>query len=177
MVQAQSGDRAAFTELAAAIGDRLYAVAYRILRDADVAEDVAQQTIITVWRELPQLRDPDRFETWAFRVLVRACYREGRRNRRGSVNLYELELSDEAPDPGIAVADRDQLERGFARLAPDQRTAIVLQHYLGYTLPQIAELTDVPLGTVSSRLHAAKRALRAALEADRRPGRTRDVPA
>jgi len=178
VVRAQGGDKAAFTQLAGEIGDRLFALAYRILRDADVAEDAAQQAIISIWRQLPGLRDPDRFDAWAHRVLVRSCYREMRRARRHDVERpLQGDVGEGVADPAITVADREQLERGFQRLPAEQRTAIVLQHYLGYTLPQIAEILDIPVGTVSSRLHAARRTMRAALEADRRPGPVRGIVA
>jgi RNA polymerase sigma-70 factor (ECF subfamily) len=177
VIQAQSGDRAAFNELAAGIGDRLFAVACRILRDPDLAEDAAQQTIITIWRNLRQLRDPDRFEAWAYQALIRDCHRRARRARFQSADVNEMELRDSARDMAVTVADRDQLERGFRRLTPDQRSVIVLRHYLGYTLTQIADIVGTPVGTVGSRLHAAKRALRAALEADTRPGHRKDASA
>lgn len=175
MIRAQGGDRAAFTQLAADVGNRFFPVAHRILRDADSAEDAAQQALIAVWRELPRLRDPERFEPWAYRILVRACYREARKAPRRAAEAEYLDISDGQRDVALSVADRDQLERGFRRLTPEQRTAVVLQHYLGYSLAQIAELLDLPVGTVGSRLHAAKRSLRAALEADAREAGTQDV--
>ena len=166
--RAQGGDEAAFSELAYAIGDRLFTVAQRILRDIDLAEDATQQAIVTVWRELPGLRDPARFEAWAYRILVNACYAESRRERRWSPSLRVLETDAGGGDPELGVADRDQLERGFRRLPPEQRAVLVLQHYLDLTLPQIAGVLGVPIGTVRSRLHYARRAMRAALEADAR---------
>ena len=63
--RAKHGDRQAFGELAAAAGNRLFAVAQRILRDADAAGDVTQQTLVKIWRELPRLRDADRFDGWS----------------------------------------------------------------------------------------------------------------
>lgn len=175
MIQAQSGDRAAFTQLAADIGNRFFPVAHRILRDADLAEDAAQQALISIWRELPRLRDPERFEPWAHRILIRACYREIRKKPRHTSGAESMEIDDGQRDMSLSVVDRDQLERGFRRLTPEQRAALVLQHYLDYSLAQIAELLELPTGTVASRLHAAKRSLRAALEADARDTATRDA--
>ena len=80
VVRAQRGDEGAFTSLAVAVGDRLHAVAHRILRDTDLAEDATQQALLSIWRDLPQLRDPARFDAWSYRLLVRACYAEGRRS-------------------------------------------------------------------------------------------------
>lgn len=167
--RAQGGDEAAFGELAYAIGDRLFTVAQRILRDVDLAEDATQQAIVAIWRQLPGLRDPARFEAWAYRVLVNACYAEARKERRWSPSLRVLETDHVGGDPELSVADRDELERGFRRLPPEQRAVLVLQHYLDLTLPQISGVLGVPIGTVRSRLHYARRAMRAALEADARP--------
>lgn len=175
MIRAQGGDRAAFTQLAADVGNRLFPVAHRILRDRDAAEDATQQAVIAIWRELPRLRNPERFEPWAYRILVRACYREIRTASKKAPEAEYLDIGDGQRDLALSVADRDQLERGFRRLTPEQRAAVVLQHYLGYSLAQIAELLDLPLGTVGSRLHAAKRSLRAALEADARESGRQDV--
>ena len=90
VVRAQKGDEQAFASLAVAAGDRLHAVAHRILRDIDLAEDATQQALLNVWRDLPQLRDPARFDAWSYRLLVRACYAEARRMRRSTSNLRLL---------------------------------------------------------------------------------------
>jgi RNA polymerase sigma-70 factor (ECF subfamily) len=90
VVAAQHGDEGAFASLVLATGGRLHAVAHRILRDLDVAEDVTQQALLTIWQDLPQLRDPARFEAWSYRVLVRACYSHGRQTRRWAPNLMVL---------------------------------------------------------------------------------------
>ena len=170
VVQAQRGDREAFESLALAIGDRLHAVALRILRDTDLAEDVTQLALLTVWRDLPQLRDPTRFEAWSYRVLVRACYGEARRIRHWTPNLQLLPNDEPAGIDGLAsVVDRDQLERGFRRLSIDHRAVVVLHHYLDLPLDEVAGMLNVPVGTVRSRLHHAMRGLRAALDADARP--------
>jgi len=176
VTRAQRGDESAFSEIAYAIGDRLFTVAHRILRDVDLAEDATQQSLIAIWRQLPGLRDPARFEAWSYRVLVNACYAHARRERRWSPSLHVLETDHGAGDPQLSVADRDQLERGFRRLPPEQRAVLVLQHYLDLTLPQIAEVLGVPLGTVRSRLHYARRAMRAAIEADARQAFTGSRP-
>jgi RNA polymerase sigma factor (sigma-70 family) len=167
VIRARNGDRVAFGELATLYGDRWYALAYRILRDGDRAQDVVQDTIIAVWRDLRALRDLDRFDTWAWKVLVRLCYREARRARRDRPMPFLLP-NRSAEDPISRLADRDELERIFTRLSPDQRAVVALQYYLGMTHPQIAAALDIPVGTVGSRLHAAKRALRAALAANSR---------
>src|SRR5262245_40815278 len=169
VIQAQHGNREAFAALAAARADRYLAVARRILRDLDLAEDATQQALLGIWRDLPQLRDPDRFEGWAYRLLVRACYAEGRKARSWSPNLRLLPADEPMVSDDLgAVIDRDQLDRGFRRLSLDHRTVVVLRHYLDLPLEAIADVLGLSQGTVASRLHYAMRGLRAALEADAR---------
>ena len=167
--RARAGDEEAFASLARAAGDRLLSIAYRILRDLGLAEDAVQQTLVLAWRELPSLRDVERFDAWIHRLLVNACYREARRGRRWATNVRVLPVDGPAaPDDFASVVERDQLERGFRRLPPEQRAVFVFHHYVGLTLPETAEQLGVPLGTVKSRLHYATNTLRAALEADLR---------
>jgi RNA polymerase sigma-70 factor (ECF subfamily) len=170
VVRAQRGDKGAYALLAARIADRFLAVARRILRDRDLAEDATQQALLTVWQDLPRLNDPARFEAWSYRLLVHACYAEGRKERRWSPNLRVLPTDEAKSDAGLgAVVDRDQLERGFRRLPIDHRTVVVLYHYLDKPLDEIARILEIPVGTAHSRLHHAMRGMRAALEADARP--------
>ncbi len=167
---ARSGNEEAFASIARGSADRLFAVAHRILRDVGLAEDAVQQTLVTAWRQLPELREVDRFDAWIHRILVHACYAEARRARRWSANVRMLSVDGPAtPDTTLGVATRDALDRGFRRLPPEQRAVFVLHHYLGWPLAEIAETLGVPLGTVKSRIHYATSSLRAALEADARP--------
>jgi RNA polymerase sigma factor (sigma-70 family) len=176
VVRAQRGDRGAFALLAGAIADRFLAVARRILRDWDLAEDATQQALLAIWQDLPRLRDPARFEAWSYRLLVHACYAEGRKQRRWAPNLRILPLDDHAWDPALdAVADRDELERGFRRLSIDHRAVVVLYHYLDKPLDEIASILEIPVGTAHSRLHHAMRGMRAALDAEARPTARREA--
>ena len=165
--RARDGDDAAFTELVDLDGDLCYAIAYRILRDAERAQDAVQQAFLLAWRELPRLRDPDRFGPWLHRLLVNACYEELRRHRRWSTNIRVLPVDGPSgPDPMVSVDDRDTLDRAFERLTPQHRAVFVLHHHAGLPLAEIADIVGVPLGTVKSRLHHATRTLRAAIVAD-----------
>lgn len=165
--QARHGDRAAFTVLVNQVSDSLYAVAYRILRDAGLAEDALQDALILAWRRLPHLRETERFEAWIHRILVNACYDESRRARRWTANIRILPVDGPSiPDESAAIAARDELDRMFRRLPMDQRAVFVLHHYLGLPLVEIAEMLEIPAGTVRSRLHYATYGLRAALAAD-----------
>ena len=168
--RAQRGDKGAYALLAGAFADRFLAVARRILRDQDLAEDATQQALFAIWQNLPRLRDPGRFEAWSYRLLVHACYAEGRKERRWMPNLRLLPVEEAvASDDLSSVIDREQFERGFRRLSIDHRTVLVLYHYLDLPLDEIARILEVPVGTAHSRLHHAMRGLRAALEADLRP--------
>jgi RNA polymerase sigma factor (sigma-70 family) len=169
VVRVQHGDEEAFASLAVAVGDRLHAVAHRILRDADLAEDATQQALLSIWRDIRQLRDPARFDAWSYQILVRACYTEGRRTRHWTPNLRLLPVDAPAPDELDLVVDRDQLERAFRRLSIDHRAVVVLHHYVDMPLEGVAEALGIPTGTVRSRLHHAMRGLRAAIDADLRP--------
>jgi RNA polymerase sigma-70 factor (ECF subfamily) len=170
VVRAQRGDKEAYADLAFGIADAFLAVARRILRDIDLAEDATQQALLSIWQDLPQLRDPARFEAWSYRLLLRACYAEGRKERRWAPNLRLLPADEPTmPDGYGSIVDRDQLEGGFRRLSLDHRAVVVLHHYLDLPIDRVAELLGVPVGTAHSRLHYAMRGLRAALDADARP--------
>ncbi len=174
---ARRGDREAFADLVRARGDRLFALAQRILRDVDRTGDALQDALVIAWRDLPSLRDPDRFDAWLHRLVVRACLAEAVRHRRRVSNLHTL--PDDLPvpfDESRWVADRDQLERGFQRLTPEQRALLVLRHYAGMEPAEIAVIVGIPPGTVRSRLTRAHQAMRAALDADARiPGASRSL--
>ena len=165
--RARRGHREAFAGLVHQVSGPLYAVAQRILRDADLAEDALQDALVTAWRKLPHLREPDRFEAWIHRILVHACYAEARRSRRWTTAIRVLPVDGPVgPDEQLSVADRDLLERAFRRLPLDQRAVFVYHHYVGLPLVEIAEMLGIPAGTARSRLHYATRALRSTLEAE-----------
>jgi RNA polymerase sigma-70 factor (ECF subfamily) len=174
--QAKRGDSEAFDSLARLTGDRCMAIAFRILRDFDLADDAVQSALLTAWRELRTLRDPERFEPWLHRILTNACYAEARQRRRWSEGVRLLPTKAEhGPDEYASIENRDQLERAFRRLTVQQRAVLVFHHYLGLPLPEVAARTGRPLGTVKSRMHHAKQALRASLDAEARsPGASRE---
>src|SRR6185436_19043977 len=109
--RAMHGDEAAFDTLIERVGNHLHSVARRILRDPYLAEDATQRALLDAWQHLPQLRDPDRFEAWAHRLVVNACYAEARRERRhrGDLRLIALDGPGD-PDPATGVSTHDQLD-------------------------------------------------------------------
>jgi RNA polymerase sigma-70 factor (ECF subfamily) len=164
--RARSGDHEAFTELARAAKDRLYALAMLILRDGDRAQDAVQEALISAWRDVRALRNPDAWDAWLHRLTVRACYQLARKERRRTVVELHLE-----PDPGLAteadisasVAERDRLDRAIGRLPIDQRTIMVLHFHFDLPLTTAAAILDVPVGTAKSRLHYGLQTLRRAM--------------
>jgi len=169
VTRAQAGDEEAFAELTMILVDRFHGLARTMLRDPGLAEDAVQGALVRVWQDLPRLRESDRFEAWAYRLLVNACYTEARRARRWLPGVLGRALVDTTvPDGTGGVADRDELERGFRRLPMDQRAVVALHHYLGFTLAETATVLDIAEGTVRSRLYRAMETLRAALAADAR---------
>ena len=168
--RARGGDHDAFSALVDGSIGRLYAVACLILRDRDRAHDAVQEALVAAWRDIRGLRDPERVDAWFRRLVVRACYRQARSERRRQIVTLRV-IDDEppvSPSPELTVLDRDRLERGFAKLSPDHRAILVLTHYLGLPLHEVAETLDIPNGTAKSRMNRAIAAMRAALDADDR---------
>lgn len=166
--RARAGDRDAYDVLMTAVVDRLYRIARLVLRDYDSAEDAVQEALVRCWRDLPALRDPDRFDAWLNRILLRSIADEARRRRRFGVSLTVVRLESATADSSGAIADRDEIARVFDRLSIEHRTIVVLHHYLGMTVDEAATTIGIPVGTAKSRLHYATEALRAALAADAR---------
>jgi RNA polymerase sigma-70 factor (ECF subfamily) len=163
------GDREAFDSLVRLVGDRCMAIAVRILRDADLAQDAVQACLVIAWRELPSLRDPALFEPWLHRILTHACYAEARQRRQWAERIRLLpDQPSRGSDGYLTVDHRDQLERAFRRLTPEQRAVLVFHHYVGLSISEVADRLEIPVGTAKSRLHHAATALRASLEADAR---------
>jgi len=168
VLQAMHGDHDAFAALVTAATARLYALACLILRDSDRAEDATQEAFVRAWREIPRLRDAERFDAWLRRLVVNACYDEARRvTRRAEVSLFSVGERS-VGDTSAAMAQSDRVERAFRQLPLDQRTVLVLQHYEELSHTEIAETLGIPIGTVKSRVRYGVAAMRAALDADDR---------
>lgn len=167
--RARNGDHDAYTRLISTRVDRLHATAFLIMRDRPSAEDAVQETCLKAWRDLRGLREPDRYDAWLRRLLVRTCLDHLRRRRR---RPYEVELThlheERTDDHSRHVADREELARAFRALSPDHRAVVVLAHYEELPMTEIADALHIPVGTVKSRLHRALGLLRAAIEADAR---------
>jgi RNA polymerase sigma-70 factor (ECF subfamily) len=167
--QAMHGSHDAFTVLADRSLGRLLGTASLILHDRGYAEDATQDALLRAWRDLPSLRDPDRFDAWLHRLLVHAC-RDQLRRRRHELTEVAMQARHDTPiaDQIAPLTERDELARGLQQLTDGQRMVVVLHYYLGLSHPEVAEATGLPVGTVKSRLNRSLAYLQAALAADAR---------
>jgi RNA polymerase sigma-70 factor (ECF subfamily) len=160
--RARGGDHDAFTALVDGSLVRLDRAARLVLRDPELARDAVQETLIRVWRDLPGLRDPDRFEAWLHRLLMNACLDLARRRRRRPIEVDLLPNDAAAPSDMVSeLADREILDSALSRLEPTHRAVVVMHFFLGMSLAEIAVALSIPVGTVKSRLHYSLAALRA----------------
>jgi RNA polymerase sigma-70 factor (ECF subfamily) len=166
---ARAGDVAAFESLVRSRMNAIYRLDLAILGDDADAADAAQETFIAAWRNLANLRDPERFEAWLQRVSVNAC-RMIRRSR-GRRLVREMPMAElEAAGSGLAVPqtpDRDVLNRALVRLSHDHRAVLALHHAEGRPVKEIASVLGIPEGTAKSRLFKARAALEKALHEER----------
>ena len=162
--RARRGDHDAFALVARGTIARLDAAARLILRDRELARDAVQETLVAAWRNLPTLRDADRFDAWLHRLLVRSCVDALRRRRSRPI---EVELPSfggpHAPDVAAHVAERELVDEALKRLDPTWRALVVLHYFLGMPVPEASALLGIPLGTAKSRLHRALGIMRSAL--------------
>jgi RNA polymerase sigma-70 factor (ECF subfamily) len=168
VMRVQRGDRRAFESLTLADYPRLYRVARGVLGDRHLAEDATQQAFVDVWRDIPRLRDPARYEGWSYRLLVRVCYAEAKRRQAMEASIESYRAEPVARDDYATLADRDQLRRGLAGLSMDHRVVLVLRFLVGMTPEQVAETLGITRWTVYARSDRALKAMRAALDADSR---------
>ena len=173
--RAAQGDHDAFAELAGAAYQRLYGIARLTLGDPELAEDAVQEALIKAWRDLPMLREPDAWEGWLHRILIRSCITHARERGRWRARVDFLEADAVAPGSGatLLVESRDALRQAFAALSLDHRAVVILHHYLDLSVDEIGAALGIPGGTVKSRLHYALRSMRATLDADARDAEER----
>jgi RNA polymerase sigma-70 factor, ECF subfamily len=167
--RAREGDREAFALIVEASFDRCYEIARRVLGETHLAQDATQQAMLSIWHDLPKLRDSQRFDAWSYRITINACYAEAKRARHTIPAIDDSDQHDVMRDEYGTVIDRDQLERAFSRQKLEHRAVLVLRYYLDMSVEEVASTLDIPAGTAKSRIHHALSAMRAALDADDRP--------
>ncbi len=154
--------------------DAIYRLSYAIVGDEADGRDATQETFIAAWRRIRGLRDPDRFDAWLQRIAVNSARMTLR--ARGRRRIREIPSGDVESLAALAASadrsailersDADRLGVALARLPVEQRTILVLHHLEGHAVAELAEILEIPVGTVKSRLHTARRALEAALTTD-----------
>jgi RNA polymerase sigma-70 factor (ECF subfamily) len=164
VLRAQAGDEAAFAELAGRYEGRLRYYLRKMLGNAHTAEDALQDVWLDVWRGLSRLAEPAAFTAWMYRIARDRACRVLRRLPRDRP-LDEADVPDEATEESFSVADAEAIHRALDELAPEHREVLVLRFLEEMSYEDIARVAGCQLGTVRSRLHYAKRALRRALEA------------
>jgi len=165
--RARRGDHDAFAVLAGTFVARLDGAARLILRDPELARDAVQEGFIHAWRNLPTLRDPDRFEAWLHRLVIRSCVDILRRRGRRPIEVELTPLDGPAiADVSSLIADRELLDAALRRLDPEWRAVVVLHFYLGMPLPAVATTLGIPIGTAKSRLHRSLAAMRLTIDTD-----------
>ena len=166
--RARRGDQEAFAAVIRHYDQGLRALAYRLLGDRDLMDDALQEAYVKAFRGLPRFRGHSKLGTWLYRIVYNACLDELKRpSRRQDVSYEDV---DDAPapwtDPGEAVARRGDLGAALARLAPEERAAVLLVDAQGFDYRDAARILDVPEGTVASRLSRTRANLRSALGGD-----------
>jgi RNA polymerase sigma-70 factor (ECF subfamily) len=176
-----TGDAAEFERLLHEHVAPLYRAAYRWTGDVDRAEDLVQQLLVRLYPRLAELRELDRLRPWALRVMYRIFVDGIRRERASPVQFGVETAADEATgedepwlDPGPGPAElaeqeltQERLVRAWERLGEDHRVVLSMHDIEDYSLPELSQIMDIPLGTLKSRLHRARARLRELLAAER----------
>jgi RNA polymerase sigma-70 factor (ECF subfamily) len=160
VVRSQIGDESAFEELLSLYGPHLFRFVSKMMQSSPEVEDITQEIWLSIFKGLPGLRDPAKFRSWAFRIARDRIYREYRR-RKISAQAIEPELDRlvEAGDADTPV-DREELFHGLDQISAHHREVLVLRFLEEMSYEEISRVTGVSLGTVRSRIHYAKRALK-----------------
>ena len=161
--RAKRGDHDAFAALVDARLARLDAAARLILRDGELARDAVQEALIRAWRDLPGLRDPDKFDAWLHRLIVNACLDLLRRRKRRPIEVELTAIDSPAgSDMSARLAVQEQIDSALGRLDPNHRAVVALYYLLDMPLAEVAASLGIPVGTAKSRLHYGLAAMRSA---------------
>ena len=166
--RARGGDRDAFGELVEQYRDNVYRLAYRMCGNAYDADEAAQEAFVAAWRALPNFRGDAKFSTWLYRLTTNAAIDVMRREKRHqTVGDGEMvDLADDADSPQETVERTEQQEavqKALATLSEEYREVLLLRYMEELDYAEIAEVLQLPSGTVKSRINRAKAALKTAL--------------
>jgi RNA polymerase sigma-70 factor (ECF subfamily) len=162
-VRCQAGDRAAFEELVALYHPRLRYFLARMIGDDHAADDLLQEVWFEVYRGLARLADPGAFPAWVYCIARRRALRELRKKRQTLSSLEGVEVAED-DEEDFSAEDAERVHSALGRVAPVHREVLLLRFFEGMAYEDIARVTGCSVGTVRSRLHYAKRALRRAME-------------
>lgn len=146
-----------FAERITAMTDTLYRISYSLCRCRAEQEDAVSETILRAWEKLDTLRNERYFQTWVVRILLNQCYAAGRERLR-LISLEELQQAEASLPPETA-----ELREAVMALPEELRLPVILHYMEGYKLEEIADILDIPPGTVKSRLHRARSILKSSL--------------
>lgn len=170
MLNLKGGDGQAFNTLVCRYRDRMVSYAYRIVGNAELAQDMAQETFVRVFRGAHTFREGSRFSPWLYKIATNVCISERSKRGRDAV-CVDSDGLESTQDAGIAVEEQvlnsltvEQLCKRMTQLTPEHRSVLVMHIYQGLTYVEIGEALEIPTGTVKSRLFYAIRKLREACE-------------
>ena len=177
VARAQEGDALAIDSLIRTHSPGIYRFVHRLVRDAEDAEDLTQEVFLRMIRHIGRFDPSYRFETWLYRIARNLCYDRGRKKQRWRFARWSREEADEGRDPISQLAETDPdaltatlaketgetLDAAVAALRPPYREILVLFHYEDLSYQEIAQILEVPMGTVMNRLYRARQALKKAL--------------
>ncbi len=163
VVRCQAGDGAAFEELVALYQPRLRYFLARMVGDDHAADDLLQEVWLDVHRGLGRLADPGAFTAWLYRVARHRALRQLRRKEPDLSSLEGVDPADGDEDDDFSAEDAERVHIALEHLAPEQREVLLLRFFEGMAYDDIARVIGCPIGTVRSRIHYAKRALRHAM--------------
>ncbi|CAN5641506.1 N/A [soil metagenome] len=165
VLAARAGDEGAFGVLITREARWAYGLARVVLSDQMEAEDAFQESCLVAWRDLPKLRDPERWRPWFRRLATNVILEHGRRmGRRPKVTQIGPTDGPAMPDPAAQLSDRDLLLRALGLLNPDERTLVALRYGRDLTVADAAGLLGIPVGTAKARLHRAIDKMRRQIE-------------
>jgi RNA polymerase sigma-70 factor (ECF subfamily) len=164
VVRCQAGDGAAFEELVGLYQSRLHYFLARMVGDLDAADDLCQEVWCDVYRGLARLALPEAFRTWLYRIARHRALRELRKKRLPLASLEGIDVPEDQGDDGFSWMDAESVHAALVHLTPAHREVLLLRFVEGMAYEDIARITGCHVGTVRSRLHYAKDALRRALE-------------
>lgn len=163
--RAQSGDREAFAILFEQYKNLVYRTAYLMLGDPAEAEDALQEIFVRIYQSLPGF-DPGKaaFTTWLYRVTLNYCLNHRRKKRPVSLPLDDISPALKSEFPGAQLAEEEVLQQAIGKLTDRQRAVVILRYFWDLPYAEIAQILDVPLGTIKSRLDLALKTLRKVIE-------------